>query len=253
MLDQPSPRVRTTCPECGHDGQISRDKLGSHVRCPQCESRFEAVEAAPVPEIVTDPISTTRQRPPSPVIGILKDISHRLSQDQSPIYWMLLPVFVLPWGWFDVISNERFPAVPVAVICILGICVCLSNLVPRVRDLGHWQRRLVAVAAAFALIYCWSWFDIYTDTIKGGLTTKYVDRYKFGNDPCRMVVVHHDPDSFVDGIPIFNVAELSIPLTRDGVSHGEGEMILYNPFQKERVFYWYGESVSEGEWHLRNK
>lgn len=52
MLDQPSPRVRTTCPECGHDGQISRDKLGSHVRCPQCQARFQAVET---PAVVIDP------------------------------------------------------------------------------------------------------------------------------------------------------------------------------------------------------
>lgn len=246
-------RVDTTCPECNHTGRIPQDRLGYQVRCPRCEARFVATEAAPTLDITPAPISATRQRKSSQIKDAVRQMLLRLEDNRRLLNWTFLIVSFISWLIFDVASNNRFPAVPAAIICILVMCVGVTNLVPRVRDLSHWRRRSVAVMAAIFLLYCWSWFDLYTETIEGGLTTKYVDRYKFGNDPCHMVVVQHDPASFINGIPILNIAEISIPVTRDGVSHGEGEMVIYSPYREERIFYWYGEIVSEGEWHLRNR
>lgn len=35
--------------------------------------------------------------------------------------------------------------------------------------------------------------------------------------------------------------------------HGKWKYTCFEPFWKKEVWYWYGEEITEGEWHLRNK
>ena len=42
------------------------------------------------------------------------------------------------------------------------------------------------------------------------------------------------------------------PIAGTGKHHGKWDYFQWKPFTTETVFYWYGEAVTEGEWHLRN-
>jgi len=43
------------------------------------------------------------------------------------------------------------------------------------------------------------------------------------------------------------------PMAGTGTPHGAWEKTTLKPYDRSAVFYWYGEEVSEGEWHLRNR
>lgn len=38
-----------------------------------------------------------------------------------------------------------------------------------------------------------------------------------------------------------------------GKPHGIWDELWFEPLRMDKKFYWYGEVVTEGEWHLRNK
>jgi len=43
------------------------------------------------------------------------------------------------------------------------------------------------------------------------------------------------------------------PLAGSGKQHGEWNFVYWHPFRAERRWYWYGDEITEGEWHLRDK
>jgi hypothetical protein len=43
------------------------------------------------------------------------------------------------------------------------------------------------------------------------------------------------------------------PLTKNGKLHGEQTTVIVSPYLVTHTWHWYGEEISEGEWHLRNK
>ncbi len=43
------------------------------------------------------------------------------------------------------------------------------------------------------------------------------------------------------------------PRSESGKPHGQWHSVSWDPFHSEDEWYWYGEEISEGEWHLRNK
>ena len=43
------------------------------------------------------------------------------------------------------------------------------------------------------------------------------------------------------------------PLSPSGKPHGHWVQTTWSPYQRTDEWYWYGEKITEGEWHLRNK
>ncbi len=72
----------------------------------------------------------------------------------------------------------------------------------------------------------------------------YIDtRMRWGGRVIHRMVWQRDNNGFWS---------LSGPMSQSGKPHGE--FVSFSvPGGRERLWFWYGESVSEGEWHLRNK
>lgn len=43
------------------------------------------------------------------------------------------------------------------------------------------------------------------------------------------------------------------PIADSGSVHGKWKTLTYKPVNLETEYFWYGEKITEGEWHLRNK
>ena len=49
------------------------------------------------------------------------------------------------------------------------------------------------------------------------------------------------------------MAKVEGTYSESGKKHGEWTTTVYSPFKQTEEYFWYGEQITEGEWHLRNK
>ena len=86
-----------------------------------------------------------------------------------------------------------------------------------------------------------TWFD------DDGLTM-YVDQYGRWNK----TVQHREITKHTETLDL--ISRAAGPMSESGQPHGQWEITIYEPnFHSETVFFWYGDSVSEGEWRTRSK
>ncbi|GAB5404575.1 MAG: hypothetical protein Aurels2KO_28060 [Aureliella sp.] len=103
------------------------------------------------------------------------------------------------------------------------------------------QRKLAGIVAIPLVWFILSLFAKYEQHWKSGDTT-YRDTYRFWTAGISHRHVSGD-GWFANG-----------PMTESGKPHGQWETLYFEPeLDSESRFYWYGEEVTEGEFHLREK
>ena len=81
--------------------------------------------------------------------------------------------------------------------------------------------------------------------------TEYRDRYRrWGRRLVYRWVASYDGNTTEDYWAAFHSQGR---MSASGRPHGPWQMNCYNPPYAKDVWFWYGEEISEGEWHLRNK
>ena len=116
---------------------------------------------------------------------------------------------------------------------------------------GKWQvyRKWIIIggtAAGICLVILYGQHDYYRSSWTNERGTKYVDTYHrwSGRIVHRWVLL---PDGSSLG------TSLNGPMRGEGKPKPHGKWIRLGRGGLDYTFYWYGDEVSEGEWHLRNK
>ena len=126
-----------------------------------------------------------------------------------------------------------------------------AEVISRTKDKRTFVRRnwLLITVLVLPLFCCCGWF--FAGTTSESWTndngTEYLDTYTvFGRKHIHRKLWMYDDDNKL-------IFSSSGPMSETGKPHGKWEMLHFDLNKLEYEYYWYGEVVSEGEWHLRNK
>lgn len=150
-------------------------------------------------------------------------------------------------GWVLCVTNERGGR---AILCYPFLALACAGVVGfAVRRFDRWWVRYAGAALAALVLVWWGSVDTYTERWHNG-SAKLTDTYRrLGNRPIHRLIYFYDSS---EESPLVPSAEG--PLAGTGKPHGQWRYTTWEPeFSVRSKFYWYGEEVSEGEWHLRNK
>ncbi|MCE9526745.1 MAG: hypothetical protein K8R36_11905 [Planctomycetales bacterium] len=180
--------------------------------------------------------------------------------------------------WLHAAKSGGFPAVPlfplivVAIICLVlfgctlegrgGVVLlnylCLVEVGSTVAFLvwrftrGHLLQYSKAigftvVAIPIGLIYLWASFDYYHEqwTTKDGWRVLET-RKRWTQVPIERSIDVVDADGKW-------TQTLSGSVSASGKPHGEWHTLSMRDFSTQSSWFWYGEEISEGEWHLRDR
>ena len=166
------------------------------------------------------------------------------------------------WGWLAGLSVGAFalwcltayhePG-PAVLVAYPAAAIAAGVLVARwAREFTASNARLLAIAggAGLAAAVLFGWSDHYVsrseETERGECWT-YANWYgRWTGTPYYRSVLVEDSRKEV----VFS-GEGPVSPTRK--RHGAWEYVTWNPYHREAKWYWYGEEITEEEWHLRAK
>ena len=138
-----------------------------------------------------------------------------------------------------------------AAFAFSAVGLVLGLLLPLVKLRGHKTYEKWAWMAANnpkEILSTKAFPDI--DVPRGGLMEFHTVYDQTTDAPVfRTVVLHQREGHMLKGL---DGIEEEGPLSPSGKWHGQTTVTIWEPFKRSSKWYWYGEEVSEGEWHLRN-
>jgi hypothetical protein len=158
-----------------------------------------------------------------------------------------LAACAIAWGC----TNWSPPSVWVLVnyVSLTGVAACLVVLA-RIRW-PSWTRRATwgALSAGVALLVLFGWLDRYDERWTGDRGIRFIDTYGRFTSRWNHRWVFGGAESYF--------SSMHGPMTGSWKKHGEWTYLAKEKspptYGLIRTWYWYGEKISEGEWHLRNK
>lgn len=110
--------------------------------------------------------------------------------------------------------------------------------------------RLIHWPIGISAILAFGWFDTYAEPVErafGDFKVSGNTRYsRWGRVPLESFIRIDDPEGKMDSMAWG-------PLSPSGARHGEWRIILGSGGGLRSQWFWYGEEITEGEWHLRNR
>jgi hypothetical protein len=163
------------------------------------------------------------------------------AQIRSAIPYVVAVAAFFTWVNTACLPPGRTLLVNYGAVIVFGICV--TAIVQRRFGTTTIRSRVIGwggMAMIVGLFIIWSRYDFYTErnTLEGG---GFIDFYMRRGS-------HHAFYKYID-----NGTILEGPCSASGKPHGKWKQIIWVPFSHNELYYWYGEEISEGEWHLRNK
>jgi phage FluMu protein Com len=262
--------IKTDCPHCAARLSVSSAKAGQTLKCPKCKS-VVVVPTPDTPEQVTElPVLEEatfsvlrRERKPDPLESLAETLLcefKRLVLD-SVAFWtngktvarvgLVLSLF----GWLNSYSaGDEYDFWCYPCIILTGIFVYFAF------GFRHSRPRLTRFLAVFAtvtVLYLWGAYDT-THEFWRTETTNYTDTYQRWSRQhlSREFAIRRPPEDPAPSSFDWWTFRGHGPMAGTGKPHGqwEYETNLGN-FRTDRTiqFYWYGEEITEGEWHLRQR
>ena len=138
-------------------------------------------------------------------------------------------------------------AYPSLILCGVGATAWCFEKWPKI-----WVRPLGALLVA-TWLFVFGWNDTVRQSWDKDESHYHDTRHRWSD---RLLARAYSEYKTSDHIHLVYYA--SGPMAGTGKQHGEWTHELYDdsrilPIDTETAFYWYGEEVSEGEWHRRNK
>lgn len=273
------------CPACGRRGRTDEKLAGRIAKCPACSQSFEIPTlgaSPPSPSPAADEpgegIDFSPQPPAlhveAPPVQSLSDDASSRPTEQTPadrlrnarVAWSL--VFIFAGVVFLATLRQEF---------FLPNYLCLMLTLFSVRQFirSYWPRRAALITTVIAILvatavfwqfdyYVHSWHE--TDEATGE-RSYYTDSYWRAGGWKFHRHVHISGGELGLAFYDFNYSEsgsshgkakYSVWPTEDDTK-GLGRALKLQGYEKQgRIYtltewYWYGDKVSEGEWHLRNK
>jgi hypothetical protein len=211
--------------------------------------------------------------PPPPVSNVdVRDVSTQSKKpaDDDPWHvsisnfvqraWPIATLIIASLVWISAANSYHGKSGFWAYPAIIAASIAITALLAR-----RWSRRLVfagtAIVTLVLLVY-WGRTDTYTETWVNG-TIEYSDKYNRWSRQhvYRSMLCCESEEKARDNPWLLDAQWIAEgPIAGIGKPHGKWEYTTYfwgrEPAQLPRTefqFYWYGEQVSEGEWHLRNR
>ena len=280
------------CPHCGRSKAVTAETLasiaGKKIRC-ECKAEFVVEErdpldfldapAAPVMQPKMAPTLTKEQREAIAQQNVAANKANKSHTVASPladalakvVAWLFVALLVIPaasvwlrktwptwaialgiFGWFvfaitSMSRAEHLLSYPCIAFVGAGITAhCL-------RQCTWLWTKLTGILLTVAAVYLWGHYDVYDDRWVHD-NVRYTDTYKVwgGQHIYRDLYAFETPEAADKwlGMPIRSARG---PIAGTGRFHGKWSYTYWKPFRVETKFFWYGEEISEGEWHLRNQ
>lgn len=237
--------------ECGQKLHALEANAGREFSCPECNrtvivpggiqavAPIEEIIEAPPARMTIDPALESaiqksrivRHREPHRLSGFVRQLRGIVFQAFLPIVIVLLCIHACQWwGSWERIGYAR------GYISTVAACLLIA-LSFRRRVLGQWQfpaALLVGIGLCVLMHKTGTYRETWTN--KDGIN--YFDFYTRSGQIYDRTIWSKD---FMH----------SGPMAGNTKPHGEWDIRDDLKFSKR--WYWYGEEISEGEWHLRNK
>lgn len=251
-MNPPISVSRIRCEQCGHvhilNGYVP---LGKSAKCGKCKQRFVIyaenilVEGDSIPK--TQVITELRNIiGPLPVALAKEPLSKSMCKTTEtcagPIGVVISFLITTTSGSWEADNAYFF-----TLFC--GLCIGVGTITFMQR--GN-KRKTIWFALSLLLVV-----GIYINAIRGSTkvrhwkndrsTADYSDTYdRWSGQHTHRNVWHRDPSGKTLG-------RSDGPMAGTGKPHGIWDELWFEPLRMDKKFYWYGEVVTEGEWHLRNK
>lgn len=252
---------RFACPQCQTEYDLSQECEGKKARCGRCnlksivtfettgpmaqpamlmetsDARFVPVRDAnlvDVTELLPEPIT----KAPTP---------WRFSKVIMPWLNLLIAIGLISWACFancdsNVLALFCYPSITLVAI---GSCVkFFGRISPN-------SMKALTIGLTVASLILWGRNDTVTyresrieDDGQSRIDIEEKNWRWTGAPKERMVRLWSKKDSVFDLDAWFHG-----PIAGTGKRHGEWAIVTWKPYSSTSKFYWYGEEVSEGEWH----
>jgi hypothetical protein len=160
-----------------------------------------------------------------------------------PATWLILGL--LGWAIFAAEAHTHAATMDWAVFlnyaCLCFSALGLALLITR-KMRAAWPKgsRCLHVLLPVAVVFSWGNLDRYETRGKNKEQDLLIDTYtRWGGTQTYRWILFKDAGS------------MRGPMTASGKPHGEWEH--FTGLRVDHVWYWYGQEITEGEWHLRNK
>lgn len=167
------------------------------------------------------------------------------------VWWANWSIFIGLLGWlYCAISTSP----DLSLLCYPSIALIGAGITARCLHAFNWRgAKIAGIVATVAVIYLWGRHDTYERTWTSD-TFEYTDTYRrWGHQHVYRRIEKYEEDQMDKEFKGLGIWTARGPIAGTGKLHGKWEYIVWKPkIHMETTFYWYGEEISEGEWHLRN-
>lgn len=269
--------LRAVCPKCQSAFRVSIEHAGQQAKCGNCDQQFRVPEvplaspppprSSPAVEVMISDTLSADTSPAASIEELHEDLADQVrvptkrpvprppeakaEEDIAPrSRWVILKsakiMTVVTVTVFLVagvaIVGDLLPADILLLLFAIGMAVYTAGLrFPSRRRLSRWCTAVVGILVFTAFFR----FDTYTNywTSENGMSYADTKQRYTGKIVYRRIWKFTPSYTSADGPIIQTGVDLKV--------HGHWSF-LDRDFQREDRWYWYGEEITEGEWHLRN-
>ena len=131
---------------------------------------------------------------------------------------------------------------------VVSITLEIVRRVSRLKPFGG----IIAVVAVLGAWWYWPQFDCYDERWVSDTGTTYTDRWTRSGRHCHRTL-QKDTEKQSDGSFIYG-NRVEGPMAGDPPKpHGHWERFEFKSYSTTHMWFWYGDSITQGEWELRNK
>lgn len=161
------------------------------------------------------------------------------------------PTWAIVLGLLGWLCSASSMSRSVPLLCYPSIALIGAGITANSMRKYAWRwTKLTGLLITIAAIYLWGRYDTYDESWSKD-NVRYTDTYtRWGHQH-----IYRDLDAYETPVTAEKwsdrVWSAHGPIAGTGKFHGEWTYIDWRDFRTESKFYWYGEEISEGEWHLR--
>lgn len=236
--------IQFSCTHCGKRGQAPDLAVGKKVKCPHCEK----INSVPTPDgfeqLLPPPVV-----PPPTITPTAPKPARKLPS------WVRSPR--LSWRAWLIMSGLAFlltlrtPPGPWVLLHYLALIFAVGLLATRIAQprVPQWSK-WIALGAALLAAWLWGRSDYYI---------KHEDKFRENGDLESVIteyVYRSQYRPFYQETSVWTekgYGRLEGGYSESGKRHGRWKSFSTDDITGQTEWYWYGEPITEGEWHLRNK
>ncbi len=240
-------QAAATSPECESTHGVSDSKVGQG-----CES---STDEDPVDLRPLWKPSRVRQVSPmrmlGSVVGRIPGFQFAMRVERGTAIRIVAGIGLVAWLMalgsqpYSVLVRIHYLGLAVFVV---GVTLEIAGRVPRLKPFGT----AISVFAVLGAWWLWPQFDCYDERWESGSGTTFTDsRTRSGRHYHRRL--RTDTEKQRDGSYIYG-ERAEGPMAGDPPKpHGHWERFEFKSYSTTHMWYWYGDSITQGEWELRNK